>query len=149
MPLFLRISATDWLQEDTNLDSWKPEDTVRLADTLADLGVDLLDVSSGGNHPKQHPHTGPAYQAPFALQVKKQVKDRMAVTAVGNIRSGKQAQQLLEEGLDAVFVGRMFQKEPGLVWSWADEMGIQINVANQIRWGFGGRPGAAKQKSKV
>ncbi len=45
------------------MESWKVEDTVRLAEILCDKGVDLLDVSSGGNHPKQHPHVGPGYQA--------------------------------------------------------------------------------------
>lgn len=62
MPLFLRISATDWL-ENENMESWRSEDTVRLAETLAGMGVDFLDVSSGGNHPKQHPHVAPGYQA--------------------------------------------------------------------------------------
>ncbi len=63
MPLFLRISATDWLEQEKDMESWKVEDTVRLAEILRDRGVDLLDVSSGGNHPKQHPHVGPGYQA--------------------------------------------------------------------------------------
>lgn len=66
MPLFLRITATDWLENEPGLDSWKSEDTVRLAEILADKGVDLLDVSSGGNHPKQKIDTkahGGAYQA--------------------------------------------------------------------------------------
>lgn len=66
MPLFLRVSATDWLEEEADMDSWKVEDTVRLAEILADKGVDLLDVSSGGNHPKQKIKSGPrgfAYQA--------------------------------------------------------------------------------------
>lgn len=67
---------------------------------------------------------------------------------MGTITGGKQANQLLEEGLDVVFVGRMFQKNPGLVWSFAEELGVEINVANQIRWGFGGRPGAPKHSSK-
>lgn len=145
MPLLLRISATDWLEEDTDLDGWKSEDTVKLAPILADMGVDLLDVSSGGNHPKQHPHTGPGYQAPFAKAVKEAVGDKMHVSSVGSITEGKQANQLLEEGLDAVFVGRMFQKNPAIVWTFAEELGVQINVANQIRWGFGGRPGAPKK----
>lgn len=59
MPLFLRISATDWLEEETDMESWKVEDTVKLAEVLADMGVDLLDVSSGGLHPKQRVKTGP------------------------------------------------------------------------------------------
>lgn len=145
MPLLLRISATDWLSEDTDLKGWELEDTVCLADHLADIGVDLIDVSSGGNHPRQHPHTGPGYQAPFAKAIKKKVGDRMAVATVGSITSGKQAQQLLEDGLDVVVAGRTFQKDPSLVWTWAEELGVEINVANQIRWAFGGRPGVAKK----
>ncbi|MCJ1303708.1 hypothetical protein MMC08_006518 [Hypocenomyce scalaris] len=148
MPLFLRISATDWLEEQKDMESWKVEDTVRLAEILADRGIDLLDVSSGGNHPLQHPHTGPGYQSPFAKAVKKKVGDKMAVGTVGAITSGKQANDLLEEGLDVTSIGRWFQKNPGLVWSFADELGVEINVANQIRWGFGGRPGASKEKKE-
>ena len=63
MPLFLRISATDWLEHDSSMESWKVEDTVRLAEILAEKGVDLLDVSSAGNHPSQKIKTGPGYQA--------------------------------------------------------------------------------------
>lgn len=150
MPLFLRISATDWLDEEPSIkESWKVEDTVRLAEVLADMGVDLLDVSSGGLHPKQKVKAGPGYQAPFAKAVKEKLGDKLAVGTVGSITNGKQANQLLEEGLDLAIVGRMFQKNPGLVWTFAEELGIQINVANQIRWGFGGRPGAPKQKGKI
>jgi 2,4-dienoyl-CoA reductase-like NADH-dependent reductase (Old Yellow Enzyme family) len=118
MPLFLRISATDWLDEvaktnpDAPQESWTIEETVKLAPILAELGVDVLDVSSGGNHPLQHPHAGPAYQAPFSKKIKEAVGDKMIVTAVGNITTGPQANQLLEEGLDAIFCGRTFQKDP-------------------------------------
>lgn len=142
MPLFLRISATDWLEEAKEIkESWTVEDTVKLAPLLADLGVDLLDVSSGGNHPAQHPHTGPGYQAPFAKAVKKALPSdsKMHVGTVGSITSGKQANQLLEEGLDLAIVGRQFQKNPGLVFDWADELGVEVQMPNQIRWGFGGR----------
>ena len=145
MPLFLRISATDWLEESQGMESWKVEDTVKLAEVIAGMGVDFLDVSSGGIHPDQKVKTGPGYQAPFAKAVKEKLGDKMAVGTVGSITSGKQAQELLEEGLDLAIVGRMFQKNPGLVWTWAEELGVQINVANQIRWGFGGRPGAPKK----
>lgn len=94
-------------------------------------------------------HTSTGYQAPFAKAVKAKLRDRLAVGTVGTITSGKQAQQLLDDedrGLDLAIVGRMFQKNPGLVWTFAEELGVQVNVANQIRWGFGGRPGAAKKK---
>lgn len=71
------------------------------------------------------------------------------MATVGSITSGKQANELLEEGgLDLAVAGRMFQKNPGLVWAWAEELGVQNNVANQIRWGFGGRPGTPKEDKK-
>jgi 2,4-dienoyl-CoA reductase-like NADH-dependent reductase (Old Yellow Enzyme family) len=99
----------------------------------------VLDVSSGGLHPDQHIHAGPGYQAPFANAVKKAVGDKMLVGTVGSITHGKQANRLLDEGLDIVTAGRMFQKNPGLVWAWADELEVEVHWANQIRWGFAGR----------
>lgn len=141
MPLFLRISATDWLEENKDFPkSWTGDDTVKLAPLLAERGVDLLDVSTGGNHPAQHPHTKPAYQAPFAIKVKKAVGNKMAVGSVGSIETGTLANDLLEkDNLDLVTVGRGFQKNPGLVFAWADELNVHVNMPNQIRWGFGGR----------
>lgn len=139
MPLFLRISADDWLKE-AGIEGWTVDDTVKLAPLLAEKGVDLLDVSSGGLHEKQHIHGGPGYQVPFANAVKKAVGDKMLVSAVGSITEGKQANGYLEDGnLDIIMAGRMFQKNPGLVWSWADDLGVEGRWANQIRWGFGGR----------
>ncbi|OCK76579.1 NADPH dehydrogenase [Lepidopterella palustris CBS 459.81] len=138
MPLFLRISATDWL-ENTDIESWTVPQTVKLAEILAERGVDLLDVSSAGLHEKQQIKSGPGYQSPFAKEVKKAVGDKMAVGTVGTITEGKQANQLLEDGLDLAIAGRMFLKNPGLVWAWADELGVAVRQANQIRWGFSGR----------
>lgn len=139
MPLLLRISATDWLEE-AGIEGWTLEQTVKLAEILADRGVDLLDVSSGGLHEKQHIHGGPGYQEPFAKAVKDKVGDKMHVGTVGSITNGKQANGYLEDdNLDVAFIGRMFQKNPGLVWSFADDLGVEGRWANQIRWGFGGR----------
>lgn len=158
MPLFLRISASDWLDVNPEYkgESWTVEDSIRLAPLLAERGVDLLDVSSAGAHPLQKITTGPGYQVPMAKDIKKALgpNSNLKVSSVGTITSGKQAEAILTgkgEGshgdteLDLVVVGRMFQKNPGLVWTWAEELGTQINVANQIRWGFGGRPGAPKK----
>lgn len=141
MPLFLRISATDWLEEAEDIpESWTVDDTVKLAPLLAERGVDLLDVSSGGNHPKQHPHVKPAYQAPFAIKVKQAIGSKMAVGTVGAIENAKLANDLLEkDNLDLAIVGRGFQKNPGLVFAWGDELGLHVQMPNQIRWGFGGR----------
>ncbi|KAI4863299.1 NADPH dehydrogenase [Hypoxylon rubiginosum] len=155
-PLFVRVSATDWLEDVEGYSgerSWTSADTARLAPLLAARGVDLLDVSSGGNHPLQRIRAGPAYQAHLAGAAKRAVGDDMLVSAVGSITTGALAEKLLVGGgggnggkddgddtpLDVVMVGRLFQKNPGLVWAWAEELGTAIYVANQIGWGFGGR----------
>ncbi|TFY68727.1 hypothetical protein EVJ58_g829 [Rhodofomes roseus] len=141
MPLFLRISATDWLEESLEGEpSWTLQDTVRLAGLLAEHGVDLLDVSSGGAHPAQKIPGAPTYQAPLAEAVKKAHGDKILVSAVGLITDGKTAQGVLDKGqADAVFVGRQFQKNPGTVWQFAEELGVDIKRAHQIEWGFTGR----------
>ncbi|KAL2441167.1 NADH:flavin oxidoreductase [Exophiala dermatitidis] len=147
MPLFLRISADDWLKGQEEFpESWTVEDTVKLAPILAELGVDLLDVSSAGLHPSQKIKGGPGYQVPFAQAVKDKVGEKLHVTAVGSITSGPQAQEIVEKGLDAVFVGRYFQKNPGLVWAFAEELGVEVHMAHQIEWGFGGRAGGKGKK---
>lgn len=142
MPLFVRVSATDWLEEVEGFGpekSWTVPDTVRLAELLAERGVDVLDVSSAGSHPKQKIKGGPAHQAPFAKAVKEKLGDKLLVATVGTITDGKMANQLLEDGLDIAAAGRLFQKNPGLVWAWADDLDVVIKNANQIGWGFAGR----------
>jgi 2,4-dienoyl-CoA reductase-like NADH-dependent reductase (Old Yellow Enzyme family) len=147
MPLFARISATDWLEENPDFpESWTVEESAKLAKILAERGVDVLDVSSGGNHPQQKVKGGLGYQAGFAKHIKRAVGDSLLVSTVGSIKSGTLAEQLLAGGqdendtpLDLVAAGRMFQKNPGLVWAWAEELGVEIRVAHQIGWGFGGR----------
>lgn len=156
MPLFVRISATDWL--DTNPEweggpSWNIDESIKLAKLFAARGVDVLDVSSGGNHARQKVIGGPGYQAPFAKKIKAAVKDAMLVSSVGSIKTGEVAQKIIngsEEAddtpLDLIAAGRMFQKNPGLVWAWADDLEVSINIAHQIGWGFGGR--ASKKLTK-
>ncbi|OCH89918.1 FMN-linked oxidoreductase [Obba rivulosa] len=150
MPLFLRISATDWLEEVLpNEQSWRSEDTVRLAGILAEHGVDLLDVSTGGNSPQQKVKGGPAYQAPFAEAVKKTHGDKIIVGSVGTITNGHIAQGVLDKGqADIVFVGRQFQKNPGSVWAFAEDLGLEITVAHQIEWGFFGRGNVGRKHIK-
>lgn len=71
MPVFLRISATDWLEKVGGIDGWTVEDTIKLAEILAERGVDLMDVSTGGNHPKQQIKTDPGYQVSVSFSSKK------------------------------------------------------------------------------
>ncbi|KAF9447222.1 FMN-linked oxidoreductase [Macrolepiota fuliginosa MF-IS2] len=141
MPLFVRVSATEWLEKVAPEEpQWRSEDTVRLAPILAEHGVDLLDISTGGIDPRQRVIPGEAYQAHFAAAVKKVVGDKLLVSAVGGLGNGPLAQRLLDQNqADVVFVGRQFQKNPGLVWAMAEELGVNINLAKQIGWGFRGR----------
>jgi len=141
MPLFLRISATDWVEDVApNEASWRSEDTVELAHVLADHGVDLIDVSTGGNDYRQKVKSGHQYQVPFAAAVKKSAGSKILVGAVGGLYSGISAQDVLEtDRADVIFVGRQFQKNPGQVWAMAEELGVEIHVAHQIEWAFRGR----------
>ena len=70
----------------------------------------------------------------FAHAVKEKVGDKLLVGTVGNIRHGPQANELMEKGLDLAIVGRMFQKNPGLVFTFADELGVEVRMPNQIQW---------------
>jgi 2,4-dienoyl-CoA reductase-like NADH-dependent reductase (Old Yellow Enzyme family) len=152
MPLFLRISATDFLEDHADAavreKSWKSEDTVRLAGLLAEHGVDVLDVSAGGNHPDQKASYGRGYQVKYAFAVKEKVGDKLIVSTVGAVTSGKQAEEYLQEGLDLVAVGRAFQKNPGLVFSFADELGVKIKMPSQYEWPYGGGRSSLPQPKK-
>ncbi|KAL4873055.1 hypothetical protein BDV12DRAFT_182678 [Aspergillus spectabilis] len=155
LPVFLRVSATDWLEEvQPDQPSWRLEDTIKFAQALAESGnIDVLDVSSGGTHAAQKIQSKPGFQAPFAAAVKKAVGDKLLVGTVGMIDGGHLANSLLEkEGLDLALVGRGFQKNPGLVWTFAEELGVEIGMANQIRWGFSSRgagPYLRKRSGKI
>ncbi|KAF7794910.1 hypothetical protein EIP86_006053 [Pleurotus ostreatoroseus] len=144
MPVFYRISASDRLETSMpDLPSWRVEDTIRLAEVLAEHGVDLLDVSSAGNHPHQSVQElrlAEAYHAELSAQIKATLGHRILVGAVGGINTGKIAQEVLDKDqADVVFVGRMFQKNPGLVWQFAEDLGVQIKAMTQIEWAFFGR----------
>jgi 2,4-dienoyl-CoA reductase-like NADH-dependent reductase (Old Yellow Enzyme family) len=156
MPLFLRLSATDWLEEVPEFkESWTLDQSIELAKILAERGVDLLDVSSAGLspvmkikmdlQPKKH---GRAYQSPFAFKIKEAVGNKMAIGSVGSISTGTVGEQLLQDGLDLVIVGRWFQKNPGLVFAWADELDVTVQMPNQIRWAFKGRTPRKHEEKK-
>ncbi|KAL4939139.1 hypothetical protein BDV06DRAFT_199468 [Aspergillus oleicola] len=142
MPLFVRISATDWFDNSTDEfpESWTVADSCKLAPVLAEHGVDFLDVSSGGIHPKQSTSikSGDGYQAPFALRIKEAVGDAMLVSAVGGIRTGEMAEKFLQEGLDVIMCGRWFQKNPELVYQFAEELGVDVKISTQYGWAFSG-----------
>ncbi|MER5888105.1 NADH:flavin oxidoreductase/NADH oxidase [Streptomyces sp. NPDC001941] len=110
LPLFFRISATDWLEEN----GWTADDTVRFAALLKEHGVDLLDVSTGGNAAGVRIPVGPGYQVPFATRVR--TETGLPVAAVGLITEFQQAEKIVANGeADAVLLGRELLRNP----SWA------------------------------
>lgn len=139
IPVFLRVSATDWLENSLPEEQgWKLEDTVEFAKALAAQGaIDLIDLSSGGVHSAQKVMSSVGFQVPFAAAVKKAVGDKLLVSAVGTINNGVLAEKILnEEGIDLIRVGRAFQRDSGLAWAFAKDLDTEIAMAGQIRWGF-------------
>ncbi|MEU7580938.1 NADH:flavin oxidoreductase/NADH oxidase [Streptomyces sp. NPDC041068] len=125
-PLFFRISATDWLEEA----GWTPDDTVRFARTLKEHGIDLLDVSTGGNAAGVRIPVGPGYQVPFAARVKAETE--LPVAAVGLITEAEQAEKILANGeADAVLLGRELLRDPSWARRAARELGAEAHVPDQ------------------
>ncbi|KAJ5884765.1 hypothetical protein N7495_009275 [Penicillium taxi] len=138
-PVFLRVSATDWLEKSMpEEEGWKLEHTVEFARRLAEQGaIDLIDISTGGVHVKQKVESAVAFQVPHATAVKKAVGDKLLVAAVGMINNGQLAEKVLnEEHIDVILVGRGFQRDNGLVWAFAKDLDVEIAMPGQIRWGF-------------
>lgn len=125
-PLFFRISATDWLEED----GWTADDTVRFAADLKAHGIDLLDVSTGGNASGVRIPVGPGYQVPFAARVKAETS--LPVAAVGLITDAEQAEKILANGeADAVLLGRELLRNPSWARHAARELGGDVHVPDQ------------------
>jgi len=136
-PLFVRVSGTEWAGDERNEKgnwlSWGIEQTKVFAEEIQKIGVDLVDVSSGGNYLKQKIPIGPGYQVPLADAVKKAVPE-IKVGAVGLISDGKQANDYLEEGkADVIFLGREFLRDPHFVLRAALEFGTPVNSAAQYQ----------------
>ncbi len=120
LPLFIRISATDWDPQ-----GWTPEDSIRLALELKDLGVDLIDCSSGGILPHIRIPLGPGYQVPLAKAVREDAD--IPTGAVGLITSATQAEDILKSGAaDLIFLARQLLRDPYFPLHAAAELGEDI-----------------------
>jgi 2,4-dienoyl-CoA reductase-like NADH-dependent reductase (Old Yellow Enzyme family) len=105
-PLFVRISATDWVEG-----GWDIRQSVELARTLKELDVDLIDCSSGGTVPHAEIPVGPGYQTPFAEQIRRETG--IMTGAVGMITAPVQAEHVIATGqADAVIMAREFLRDP-------------------------------------
>ncbi|WVQ67672.1 uncharacterized protein L199_005876 [Kwoniella botswanensis] len=138
-PLFYRVSATDWLDEELGPEKgkngdwawWGIDQTTYLTQKLADLGVDLIDVSSGGNDLKGKVKVGPSYQLPFAEHIKQNVSN-ILVGAVGIITEPAQANDIIEEGkADVVFLAREVLRDIDFPLKAALELGAAVSPAVQ------------------
>jgi 2,4-dienoyl-CoA reductase-like NADH-dependent reductase (Old Yellow Enzyme family) len=106
MPLFVRISATDWVPG-----GWDIEQSVVLAGLLRDLGVDLIDVSSGAILPNVKIPVGPGFQAPLASRIRREAG--IMTGAVGMLTEVAQSRALITQGdADLVLLGRELLREP-------------------------------------
>ncbi len=125
LPLFARISATDWTE-----DGWTPEDSVRLALALKAAGVDLVDCSSGGIVPGVKIPSEPGYQVAFAARVRSEAG--IATAAVGLITEPAQAGEIVASGkADAVFLGRAVLRDPYWPLHAARALGVDVEWPNQ------------------
>ncbi|MFF0399574.1 NADH:flavin oxidoreductase/NADH oxidase [Streptomyces sp. NPDC005248] len=132
LPVFFRISATDWLTEngEDDREGWTVDETVRLAKELQAHGVDLLDVSSGGNAANARITTGPGYQVPFAARVREETS--LPVAAVGLITEPQQAEKIVADGqADAVLLGRELLRSPSWAQHAARELGGEVHKPAQ------------------
>jgi 2,4-dienoyl-CoA reductase-like NADH-dependent reductase (Old Yellow Enzyme family) len=106
LPISVRLSATDWTEG-----GWTPDDTVALSRLLRGDGVDIIDVSSGGNVATAKIPIGAGYQVAFAERVRKEASVRAA--AVGLITSPQQADSIVRSGqADMVFIARELLRDP-------------------------------------
>ncbi|WP_337877230.1 NADH:flavin oxidoreductase/NADH oxidase [Elioraea sp.] len=122
MPLVVRISHTDWVDG-----GWTTEESIELARRLKGLGVDAIDVSSGGIDPAQKVPVGPGYQVPGAEAVRRGAG--LPVLAVGMITEPDQAQAIIREGkADMVLLARGFLREP----YWAMKAAVSLGRTDAL-----------------
>jgi 2,4-dienoyl-CoA reductase-like NADH-dependent reductase (Old Yellow Enzyme family) len=120
-PLFVRISATDWVDG-----GWDLQQSIELARQVKDLGVDLIDCSSGGNVAQAKIPVGPGYQTAFAERIRRE--SGVMTGALGMITSAVQAEHILATGqADAVIIAREMLRDPYWPLRAARELGQTIS----------------------
>ncbi len=129
LPLFVRLSCTDWVAG-----GWSIDDSVRLAKLLKDLGVDLIDCSSGGAVPGAKIPVGPGYQTNFAESIRRQ--SNIPTAAVGMITDPHQAETILRTGqADMVFLAREMLRDPYWPGRAAKTLGVPTDGLIPVQYG--------------
>lgn len=125
LPLWLRVSATDWADG-----GWEIEQSVELARMVKTLGVDLIDVSSGGLVPNVRIPLQPGYQVPFAQRIRDEAG--IATGAVGLITEAEHAERIVEQGeADVVLLARELLRDPYFPVHAAKALGAEVPVPDQ------------------
>ena len=126
-PIGVRISATDWMDEQGG---WDVESSIVLCQALEQLGAVYIHVSSGGLDPAQKIQVEANYQVPFAAAIKKALK--IPVIAVGLITDAHQAEEVLQnEQADAIGIARALLYDPRWPWHAAAQLGETLAIAPQ------------------
>lgn len=124
-PLFVRISATDWVEG-----GWNESDSVELAKILLQHQVDVIDCSTGGNSPHQKIPVAPLYQVPFSELIKKNTQ--MLTAAVGLITTAAEAETILQENkADLIIMARQLLRDPYFPLRAARELGVDVHWPDQ------------------
>jgi 2,4-dienoyl-CoA reductase-like NADH-dependent reductase (Old Yellow Enzyme family) len=106
IPLIVRISATDWVE-----DGWDLPQSIELCKILSTKNIDLIDVSTGGLSPQQQIPLEPGYQVPFSETIRQQAL--IATSTVGLINHTEEAEKILQENrADLILMGRKMLREP-------------------------------------
>lgn len=117
-PMFVRISATDWAEG-----GWEIEQSIAFSREAAAIGVDLIDVSSGGLAHFAKVKVGPGYQVPFAERIK--AETGILTGAVGLITEPAQAAEIIQmRKADIVLLARAALRDP----YWANHAAIALGV---------------------
>jgi 2,4-dienoyl-CoA reductase-like NADH-dependent reductase (Old Yellow Enzyme family) len=120
LPLVLRVSATDWVDG-----GWTIDETVELARRVRELGVDMVDCSSGGNSLTAQIPVRPGYQTPFAERVRREAG--VMTAAVGLITEAAQADEIVATGqADIVLLARQELRDPYWPLHAAKELGVEV-----------------------
>jgi 2,4-dienoyl-CoA reductase (NADPH2) len=128
LPLFVRISATDWVEG-----GWDLEQSIALARALCPLGVDLIDCSSGGLVPRATIPVGKNYQVPFAAAIRQAVGIRTG--AVGLITEPEQANEIITSGsADVVLLAREMLREP--YWALKAQQALHQEPGWPVQYGY-------------
>lgn len=162
MPLLVRVSSTEWMEQQFS-ESWDIPSTIRLAKLLPAVGVDLLDVSSGGNNEKQAVTPYNDFQVNIAGQIRSALHSsgitNLLIGAVGMITEAEVAKSIVENGkseerdglglievesesgngqkqkADIVLVARQFLREPEWVLRVAYRLGVKVQWPQQYHRG--------------